>query len=353
MRYLVTCSLKQLFEATGLFYPIDTLWKKKKVVFENPGNAPSITLQDTVFPDDIGTTPISALQGISGKSADPLTRLQQWNWYRNLTLNNHNIYGYRNIQLPNSTLIYDPCETNAQDFVYNKYLGNGMYTVADPNEPYRPENSEDTNLAETGYVALGSGNTGSANDPEDKASVNYGTSEYLSNLKPSDSWITRNDSITLVENTNASLLPSLESIGNNHLIASANPALTDKKKTGFNINNRNVKIEESKYTNHIAMAYGAPTYYIRSTGYAVRAGYSIQCPAVLGVYKSPTAQNLDESGNILKAIRIGVNKWTHKQICQSSDLPVYMAMWDVTYVLQGDPNSDNIVYSRNTPAEYV
>jgi len=362
MKYMVLCSLRQLFDATGLFYPLDTLWSTKATLTEVPNNLPVRVISATSFPTDIGTTPFSPRT--SDPNAGPIiSRKSQWEWFRDLSQTFvQNTYGYRNMQLPNHTFIYNPCPDNLSltakeiaDF-HNSYKG--FWKVDDPKEPYRPKDiAPPTTPSNSSSAALGFGaQAGLAAAPEG-VSVNYRNSNYLAFTKPEDTWVTRNDSITLIENINASMLPSIEPIGNAHMAASINSGtgLADRKNTGLSINNVSLGFADNKYNNHATMAFGVPTYYVRLTGHAIRVGYGIQCPALYGVYKNPNLDStaLNDSNNLITAYRVGINKWTHKQIAQSVDVPVYMAMWDVTYALQGDPTRSNIVYKTNYASEYV
>jgi len=355
MKYMVLCSIGQLFEATGLFFPVDTLWTKKAVTTIPEKGPLTVALQNTNFPVDIGTTPISPLVSAGNtKYAPPIPKTDQWSWFKQMSQVYQNIYGYRNLSLPNSTLIYDPCGSfNATYFTANRLTNVGGTSTNNFPEPFRPGEGYDPERYLTGGVT-GLGNTGttSQNIPNN----NYNTSYYLSNIDPSNTWIDRQDSLVLIENTNASMLPSIEPVGPGHLVGVSNSNANDvakKEHVGFAINNSSAGFDDSNYVNHKPTVYGLPSYYVRSTGYAVRVGYGIQCPALLGVYKSPSSDVTDSQNSLLVATRIGVNKWSHKQVAQTADIPVFMAMWDVTYALQGDATRDNIVYSMNSAAEYA
>jgi hypothetical protein len=87
---------------------------------------------------------------------------------------------------------------------------------------------------------------------------------------------------------------------------------------------------------------GLAKHLLKMKGYAIRVGYRIPFPEVKTV-------------NGVAVSRVGTGRYSQKQIGRSANVPVYLAMWDVTYHVNGNIYSNDIfesVVSSGDPGYY-
>jgi hypothetical protein len=87
---------------------------------------------------------------------------------------------------------------------------------------------------------------------------------------------------------------------------------------------------------------GASSFFVRMKGYAVRVKYKVPIPAIVQV-------------GTKTAYRVGSPRVSQKQITKGN-VPVYLAMWDILYAIEGDIYSDDIlkdIVSSGAPANYI
>lgn len=113
-----------------------------------------------------------------------------------------------------------------------------------------------------------------------------------------------------------------------------------KQRVGFSINNAtNETLTNEGYQYSNIQAFGQPITYIQLTGRAMRAGYGIPCPVLVGC-SNPALQSV-----ILPAYRVGNSQYTCYQVGKSSDVPIFQAAWNVMYAIKGDPTCANMDYN--------
>jgi hypothetical protein len=105
------------------------------------------------------------------------------------------------------------------------------------------------------------------------------------------------------------------------------------------------------------VTFGSTTNKVRMKGYAIRVGYKIPCPAVISVGGQPVS-------------RIGESRYEHQTLAVSSvlgpaldgtndettNMPVYLAMWDVTYAVNTNVRYEDIlsqIKSSGNPGIYT
>jgi hypothetical protein len=180
----------------------------------------------------------------------------------------------------------------------------------------------------------------------------------MKNLIPEQSWLDYKVDFQLVEVSNASYLPTIQAAplseikGELDTTSSGNPS--SRSFTAATINNKIVangsssgQPNASRYSDHLIVAHGKPTYYLKFTGKAVRVGYRIPTPVVGGL------MNQTNPSIVLDVYRVGKQYWTQRQVSQSADMPVFEAEWSMTYAIQGDPTCTNLSFKHLRQSEFV
>ncbi len=297
VRWVTHTSILNLFKSTGMFYPVDNQFRD---------------LDIGVIPDKID-------------DAVPLSVNTQWHTWKASIKSVQVDGGYREPRLPNVSLVFDTCTANQaiiSDSRTNRHLS--MQSQA---EPYRP-GSGDTSEYVAMPLGLGSYTGG----------VSYGS--YLDGIVPENSWVHYDNDFEIIEETNSNYIPTIES----EYIASrlaTNLNSSDRTAFGFKINGKTETADQSKYTNDVIQIRGKPVYRVRMFGYALRVGYQIPCPVLNAVNSQP-------------CFRIGENRWKHKLVSISDEIPMYLAIWDQEYGVFGTPEASNIKFvSSGRPAEFA
>ncbi len=358
LRYIVVTTLAKLFNNTGLFFKVHSLFSALPDG-ETPGGHPS-----TWAPKDRA----EILE--SNKVFDRLST---------------NAIGYNGLGLADYNIIFDPNNLNLASrnddngntlpwtgppnpylaspkiqspSIYAANRRNSHY-VEHPQEPLEyalpspvPQSVE--SVAGTPPNAVAPPGTPTAHYP----GADSKTATWMKNLKPDQSWAEYQVNFELVEVSNASYLPTIQAAplaqikGELDPLASGNPS--DRNNTAMTINNKIVAEGSSsgqpnaeRYADHLIVAHGKPTYYLKFTGKATRVGYRIPMPVVGGL------QNATSSSVVLDVYRVGKQYWSQRQVAQSADMPVFEAEWDITYAIQGDPTCTNLSFKHLRQSEFV
>jgi hypothetical protein len=387
MKYMTVHTLEQVIEATGMFTPIHNSWLDYTFTndaFPFVGENPSVPVKALAAGKALGSVP--------NIPKTPLTNKEQWAGWSSSIRSIQNVFGYRDVSLPDVSLIFNPnISGNNPSNIQNATIdingrtnegipvNNPPYSLG-PASPYTAEqfaksrkyqnyigkgvNFQNSSLltsinmypdeaaqpGESGIKALlGTASKGdAANLPGNQLST------YFNDMTPSESWVNYDNTMELIEQSNSVYLPTLlsQASSTRHTddVTMAN-AKKDKYGLGINNTSNNAALTQGDYSSHSVQAFGAPTYIVRMRGSAIRAGWAIPMPSVAGAYN----QNFNSMSepNLIKAYRIGSPRWKHIQITRSADIPIYMAMWEIDYALQGDPTCVNIAFKSTDNAYYA
>lgn len=142
----------------------------------------------------------------------------------------------------------------------------------------------------------------------------------------STSWIDYKHNLEYIEDPNQVAVAYLEEPPTNYYKSlstgeepTADPAYSNRSRDGLYINGRTSNLSEQTNPQD-AIARGHSRWYIRSTGMATRVNHKIPAPFLENV-----------NGQELTRVSCRIN---HSQIA-SGDVPVYMLLWDITYVVTG------------------
>lgn len=338
MKYTVVCSLNNLFEKTGMFYPVHITWQGRNI-----GEVPPNVTDAVNYPPD----PV----------------LNQWNYWGFYTQSFQNPAGYKDVYAPLQSLVFDPCDTPgkfnaivARNNSEVPYMAPKQFPTHFQREPpYITIPGQSPSVPDE-YPKYGSGQSrprkqGSpANNSS--SSLPSNRSEYYNNITPTLSWIKYENRFEIIEDTNNVFLPSIGAASITDF-NSSNASVSSRTSQGFSINERTANLPLDRYANHKIQITGAPIYFVRMQGYAIRTAYQVPTPALRGIARysmgdSPTIQG------VIPVVRTGNNnRWTCQQLDASADVPTYLGMWDITYAVLGDPSAENIVFQSNSNAGFV
>ena len=330
MEYVVTASLRYLFDMTGMFYPVHMAWDSK-------------TYNLATIANWLGYVPAVLRPGETGYEA-PKTPEEQWQIYREWSQVQQNLFGYRSLALPEYSLFVNTgdCETY-ENVITNKQNGDTVYQLSPVNTP-DPEDNANFKIPKVGDT-----NSTSTNPDEKKERNVYSTS----NVAPELSWIKYANSFEFEENNNATMLPSVSQVNPSRLVGVSLGTGNLKDKVNMTVHDINEasypqRIANTEYSDHYVQTYGLPIYHIRMKGYALRVGFPIPIPSLLGAYK----QDNTSLGNVLPAARVGKAKFKCDLVSMSTDYPVYLAMWDIPYAVKGDVAFNSLRVHAPTPANF-
>jgi hypothetical protein len=346
MTYLVKSSLDKLFRHTGMFYPVDTKWKVGAAPLAL-GEVPTVQVTDpnTTTPRNVVVPPILDANPPDGFgtsfSAEPLS--VQWKLYSAQLKTHQRALGHNKAALPAYNVVFDPCDDYALAYSNRRKTSHLFQddSIAFP-EQIDPEVAVTHNAVSR---ILGIIKSGPLNPL-----IQTSQSAYLNNAGPEQTWLVYAPEFELIEVANNAYLPSIEDVAPSTWSHSPS-SLTNAKRnqSGFRINGNVAKIADSNYANHGIQPIGLPLYKVRMTGYAMRAGISIPCPCLVGVHSTDNSNN----PSMLMTYRTGESRWKHTLVNTSADIPVYLAMWDVTYAVHGDPTSGNIRFESLSRAKFA
>lgn len=156
------------------------------------------------------------------------------------------------------------------------------------------------------------------------------------------SWIQYDNDFEILEDPNSVNVSFLEKPGSSYYTSSNADAANSSRdyNTGMTLHGKTAA--SSQATPNINIDRGASTFYVRMKGYAIRAGYKIPIPFITTV-----------GGREAKRTHVRVSQ---KQLAKG-DVPVYLAMWDITYTVVGGDiyNADilNTIKSSGAPGAYT
>ncbi len=358
LRYIVVTSLAKLFNNTGLFFKVHSLFSSLPDG-ETPGGHPK-----TWAPQD---------------RADILEK----NKLRDRV--STNAVGYNGLGLADYNIIFDPNNLNLESrnddngnalpwtSPPNPYLAMpnlqspSIYTANRRNSHYVEHNEEPfqeviADPAPQPVESVGGTPPNAVPHPGTPTAyypgVDSKTATWMKNLKPDQSWAEYKVNFELVEVSNASYLPTIQAAPLAEIKGILNTAETGNPSgrnfTAMTINNKITATDASsgqpnaaRYSDHLIVAHGKPTYYLKFTGKATRVGYRIPMPVVGGL------QNATTPTVVLDVYRVGKQYWAQRQVAQSADMPVFEAEWSMTYAIQGDPTCTNISFKHLRQSEFV
>lgn len=385
--YLVLTSLNNLFRNTGLFSPVYIAWT------ENQNN-------NGTYPDAFGTVPDPLIDFQTGAYVPtPLSYHTQWRYSRQYLANTQNVYGYRGPLLPGYDVVFNPYDivddnrptATSKSLNTKKTPEKWLPNVADNVDPgtdnilnlaqYRRNHHlhtfEDLDFPKEStllnQVADPKKAPGVAVKDLQNPSANFeaypgsqtNMASWLKTTDPKLTWINYDMQFEVIRDENSTLVPTIQSQDpssrhNNTL----RPDSTKSSYRHFSIIGEtgaeggyptNPDSVDSPYKYHNVQSFGAPITYVRCVGSALRVGYPIPTPSLVGVQtrfaNGGTVQD-GMSTPLVKAYRVGVSEWTHKLANMSVDLPVFEATWNVTYALLGDPVCASIGFRTTQSSEF-
>jgi hypothetical protein len=283
------------------------------------------------------------LQTPDPKTHTPLSPETQWQLWKADIANVQNLNGYKNPQLPNFELLFEFCE---------------FPSAGGPDTPNQPDRSALVRSQFLGQDSAGSTgfenyDTGSDENPPlgtmtSDAGVNGSSSIFMDGIKKENSWLAYKNNFELMEDTNAEYIPTIDEVPLSSLAAGATQVVSTRKdKDGFVINGNTIPpLGSGVYDDEVIAVKGKPVYKIRMTGYAIRVGWQIPTPVLVGA--------TPDGSTVLGAYRVGKQKWTHDILSVSEEVPVFIAKWSQMYALPFDPSGTNIKFGTSgEPAEFA
>lgn len=358
LNYMTMNNLNGLFFYTGLFFPVHIAWQGTNLT--NLGDVPKG----------------DALYNIAGYN-------DQWRLSREFMANTQNVFGYRGPLLPGYDILFNPYDgvdpnrfanpsaprspesffVDQNSTVNMQAASNNVDTLAERRrnahlETYNnlqfpfPNNDQAFGGPSPVKDAVGNGNRNNVPSNQYKSHNPAQDSNYLKDVEPKDTWLSYDTKFIIHREENSVMFPSIQaqsaqsrqsSMGNGGTI----PPTTAKDWKGFTINAAtNPEPTLAGYEYSGIQAFGQPVTYIQFTGRAMRAGYSIPCPVLVGC-KNP------DGSVLVPAYRVGNSQYTCYQVNKSSDVPIFQAAWNVMYALKGDPSCWNMSFVANRSNQYA
>lgn len=353
LNYMTMHNLNRLFYYTGLFYPVHIAWTGT-----NLANLGDVPVGDALY------------QTVNYDS--------QWGLSREYMANTQNVFGYRGPLLPGYDILFNPYDgadpnrlTNTQaprnperqlvapneviDFTSNpsnidtfaERRRNAHYQTYNGLAFPNPNSAQVFGSPSPVKEALGNGNRNNTSTNVYKSHNPAQDSSYLKDVDPKDTWLSYDTKFILHREENSVMFPSIQSQSAETRRSTEIAESTRKDWKGFSINGAtNVEPTLSGYEYSGIQAFGQPVTYIQFTGRAMRAGYSIPCPVLVGC-KNP------EGSTIVPAYRVGRSQFTCYQVNKSSDIPIFQAAWNITYALKGDPSCWSMGFVSNRTNEFA
>lgn len=373
MSYMVVTNLNQLFFRTGLFYPVHIAWN------------------GFGLPAALGITPEKIFD------ASPLPYNQQWDISNEHLANTQNVFGYRGPLLPGYDMVFNPYDgwdpnreakkdapRNPEGNVWasNEQINFSNYPQANvdtfgerrrnshlevfkDNKFPHPEGNQNTGGPAPLKEAVGQPSRSATDIGTGQPVRKYATFDplqdpnYLAFTDPKQTWVSYDTKFIMHRKENSVMFPSISSEAvstrQSELTAGRPPAASLKGHTGFSIlGSSNASPSVSGYEYSDIQAFGKAVTYVQFTGRAIRVGYPIPCPVLVGCKNNGTVENPDPAPSVfINAYRVGESQYSCYQIAQSADLPVFQANWNILYALKGDPACANIDYIANRNTDYA
>ena len=386
LRYLVLSNLKNLFKNTGLFTTVHSMFSNDNSSGGGSGVAYDYAEGGTPFhPRDFGKTPVGNPRVWSPLNKERLLRYQ--NYY--LKRMSQNAVGYSGLGLPDYNLVFDPDHQNLPTKSYDANLNPDVTetkTISYTQNPNPYNNDQTPNI----YAAnrrdvhwlehptykdayRGEGDYTDSNQPTESApgasrnpqsGVQYpgastGGDANMSTFIPfsdkSQTWVEYVTEFELIEKSNSTYLQTVDNINPIKVKGIDVNNAANRAYDSFTINGQlnsagtsSNPANPTPYTDGHVFSHGKPVYFIRFTGYAIRAGYQIPMPVVHGLVNTKIA-----SGALsLDVYRVGTQYWKQKQLNKSCDIPLFHAEWDMLYAIKGDPTCGSIGFNHTRASEY-
>jgi hypothetical protein len=385
--YMVLSSLNNLFKNTGLFTPVYIAWD---------ANGNNIT----TYPESFGLVPEPLVDPATGAYVPtPKSYDYQWKYQREYLTKTQNVFGYRGPLLPGYDILFNPYDAVDDNRPNPTTIGidtskNPEKAIADAGDDvdvgtyniktlaqYRRNHhlQSFTDLAfssasnDEKVVADAKKVAGTAVKDLQNPSTNFesypGTqlnmASWLKTTDPKLTWIDYDMQFEVIRDENSVLVPSIESQNpssrhNNY----HRPDSTKSSYRHFTIIGEvgtqggyptNPDSPDSPYKYHNVQSFGAPVTYVRCVGSALRVGYPIPTPSLVGIQTRSANGGTVQDGistPLVKAYRVGVSQWTHRLANKSVDLPVFEASWNITYALLGDPVCASIGFRTTQASEF-
>lgn len=365
LKYLVLSNLNQLFISTGLFYPVSISWTGQ------------------TLPADFGKVPITVVGNQQVFNATGQSYSNQWSQSREYMANAQNVFGYRGPLLPGYDMVFNPYDgwdpnrlANATaprnpersvvssnstiDFSDDKY---NTLTLAERRRNAHLDTFTNLSFPTPENIDQQWGGNAPVKDAPGLPRSFYNTSPYkshdttqdstyLKNVDPKQTWLSYDTRFILRRNENSVMFPSIKpqlpstrqstSLGSATLRGHVGNTILGSEAAEPNISN---------YTYDDVQAFGNPITYVQFTGQAMRVGYPIPCPVLIGCKNAGTGGG--EGSVLVEAFRVGESQYSCYQVNQSADIPVFQASWNILYALKGDPACANIKYEANRANFYV
>lgn len=383
LRYLLMSDLNTLFRNSGLFTTVYSMFANDNAALNGTGTA--YVYSSTSGPSDFGKTPIGNPRQWVASNRQLILE------YQNTFLKkmSQNALAYNGLGLPDYSLIFDPDHLNLPAYSYDANIApdvaqaeNIAYTQ-DAN-PYVNEQKPNIYAArrrtehwlehpshinsyrgEGDYIDSAnnqpaSDSPGASRNPQTTnqypGATGTGMSNYIPFSDAAQTWIEYETDFQLIEKTNATYMQTIDAIDPATVKAIGTTTTNDvayREHIGFTINASTPPSGPTAapvpYTDGHVFAHGKPLYFIRFTGYAIRAGYQIPTPTVYGLY------NMAQGGSptILETYRVGTQYWNQKQLNKSCDIPLFKAEWDMMYAVKGNPTSGSIATLSPRGSEFM
>lgn len=381
LSYMIMSSLADLFSNTGLFYPVHILWESDDNFTQDPFKSL-----------DWGKVPNNP------RTQRSLSYRHEWQISNEYLTNAQNAFGYRGPILANHHVIFNPYDCaniNQKWFLtaprtqeqkesignYNRNVEAREYNSAKNVEQFalrrRTKNSNTVHPQWGPLNVVTPSHSTPDKTPGDDSTKNPtnsiieptaykypgtddNTANWMANRDPKDTWISYEPKFELIRNNNSVLMPSIKSKNPDSVYnANAYPLATNKAWKGFTILGQSTAeqasegypsgSDSSRYMHDNVQVFGEPTTFVRFYGSAMRAGYPIPTPSLVGT-NAPD----NNPASLVRAYLVGTSVWKHAQVVQSADIPIFAATWDLVYALKGDPVCANITFQTyNTGSRYL
>jgi hypothetical protein len=347
LSYMTIHNLNSLFLYTGLFFPVHIAWNET-----NRTNIGDVPKGDALY--------------------QTLDYNQQWGISREFMANTQNVFGYRGPLLPGYDILFNPydgedpnrfknslalnnperrivspdstvnfVQDSANVHTFAERRRNAHYSTYDGLSFPNPNNLETFGGPSPVKEAVGNGNRNNTPANQYKSHNPSQDTSYLKDIDPKDTWLSYDTKFIIHREENSVMFPSIQPQLASTRQNTEIPYSTQKDWKGYSINGAtNPEATLSGYEYSGIQAFGQPVTYIQFTGRAMRAGYSIPCPVLVGC-KNP------EGSTIVPAFRVGRSQFTCYQANKSSDMPIFQASWNVMYALKGDPSCQSIGFEAN------
>jgi len=155
-------------------------------------------------------------------------------------------------------------------------------------------------------------------------------------LDPTYTWLDYKNKFIIEERANNVQARYLQAVDSNYYMNN-DPNGPTRSETRYRINNLADNPDSGGLTYPRTINRGSSSYQIRMRGYAVRVGYPIECPIV-------------DSVNGVAVTRTGLARFTCDPVVTGQN-PVYLAMWDVLYNVNGAMISSDLANSIATTGD--